>query len=881
VTARSDAQTRHERRPALVVELDLDYCQNTYGVSPCTAGRKNSGTAQAGSASTITLAAGASAVNDFYNGMTVRLTGGTGSGQERKITDYVGATKVATISPDWTAPDATSTYDVIDRPNGCYNVFLGDSPCQDPANFVKGVTTVKACSRGMPIPTGERILPHITDSQFTPTEIDPKKGLATRSHSTITLTDAPEADVLDKYAADRAAPAASTWWRRLIARNPNAVGRFARARKGYVVSPWDWNTFQTELYIVEALRGPDSRERVTLVLTDPVKLLDLSVIPPVTEGKLQADVPAVSHSGFALGGGAATIRLAADAEAVDGAYVGQEVHILQNTGAGQRRPIIAYNGEDREATVTPAWSVIPDTTSLTEVSPLTALLTPETGAQYPDPAASGKQEFVRLGKELIRYEFTEVGKGWNFTYAQLEGWTAAGDGTLTGADFYAIAGSSGADPQLRSPAALAIEGKHYRYLIVRLRRTAGSSWSGQAFYSTAGHGFSGSFVKTIAEPAGIDAGFVEAVWDMHDLTAGGTDWQDSVITQLRFDFGAASGVTYEVDCATYSATPTLDRNRLRWPDATYRAQFDTAREDHNEKAVAQIVRAWIDTPAKTVIEDIVNEGGLDDSYMDLAGLAQEDTDWLQGARITVAISNPEGALKLLADLAQDLNLLVWWHPVGQKIKFKVDMPQLGLAIPTVTDDKLKLGQTAPERLDAERITQAALDFDLASATADRSERVNYRTIEIHVDGDAEGPNGYDDVRADIRQSRWLTAPNAVFAASNTARKLSRLRDAPIRIKGALDPRDERQVGDLVDVTTRRVVGAAGNPKTIRCRVVKLADDGGEFRMDLRSTVFARRYAFICPNGYPDYPSATADQRQRAFISNGATMSDGTSAYLIS
>lgn len=62
---------------------------------------------------TLKLAAGASATDDAYNGMVLSLTGGTGSGQVRVITDYVGSTKVATVDYAWgTAPDATTTYSV-------------------------------------------------------------------------------------------------------------------------------------------------------------------------------------------------------------------------------------------------------------------------------------------------------------------------------------------------------------------------------------------------------------------------------------------------------------------------------------------------------------------------------------------------------------------------------------------------------------------------------------------------------------------------------------------------------------------------------------------------------------------------------------------------
>ena len=70
-------------------------------------------TAQAGAASTITLAVAASASNSFYSYMYVEITSGTGVGQTRQITSYVGATRVATVSAAWTTtPDATSVYKI-------------------------------------------------------------------------------------------------------------------------------------------------------------------------------------------------------------------------------------------------------------------------------------------------------------------------------------------------------------------------------------------------------------------------------------------------------------------------------------------------------------------------------------------------------------------------------------------------------------------------------------------------------------------------------------------------------------------------------------------------------------------------------------------------
>lgn len=69
------------------------------------------GIAQAGTASTITLNAGESAIDGFHNGSIIETVDFTGSRQMRLITGYVGATKVCTISPNWlTNPDATTHY---------------------------------------------------------------------------------------------------------------------------------------------------------------------------------------------------------------------------------------------------------------------------------------------------------------------------------------------------------------------------------------------------------------------------------------------------------------------------------------------------------------------------------------------------------------------------------------------------------------------------------------------------------------------------------------------------------------------------------------------------------------------------------------------------
>lgn len=72
-----------------------------------------SGTLQSATSSTAVLASATSLADDLVNNSQLEITGGTGAGQQRAVTDWVSSTDTATVSPDWTTtPDNTSTYEL-------------------------------------------------------------------------------------------------------------------------------------------------------------------------------------------------------------------------------------------------------------------------------------------------------------------------------------------------------------------------------------------------------------------------------------------------------------------------------------------------------------------------------------------------------------------------------------------------------------------------------------------------------------------------------------------------------------------------------------------------------------------------------------------------
>lgn len=76
------------------------------------------GTAQSATVTTLVIDANASTVDDTYNDQNIEIISGTGAGSDLiPITDYVGATKTATVAswPNGT-PDATSVYVIHSDP---------------------------------------------------------------------------------------------------------------------------------------------------------------------------------------------------------------------------------------------------------------------------------------------------------------------------------------------------------------------------------------------------------------------------------------------------------------------------------------------------------------------------------------------------------------------------------------------------------------------------------------------------------------------------------------------------------------------------------------------------------------------------------------------
>jgi prepilin-type N-terminal cleavage/methylation domain-containing protein len=72
---------------------------------------------------------------------------------------------------------------------------------------------------------------------------------------------------------------------------------------------------------------------------------------------------AEANAGTAQSATGNTIMLASSASTVDSTYVGLSIRTVSGTGLGQSRTVSAYSGSSKVATVSTAWTVIPDSTT--------------------------------------------------------------------------------------------------------------------------------------------------------------------------------------------------------------------------------------------------------------------------------------------------------------------------------------------------------------------------------------------------------------------------------------------------------------------------------------------------------------------------------------
>ncbi len=361
------------------------------------------GTAQAGtpSATEITLATAASASNDVYNDMVVKIISGKGVGQlPRNITDYDGPNRIADISPNWdTTPDATSVYEIwaqgdititstISRAITIDNCIFDGAAIAIRAstltqsvisnnrfyNFTNNQVLLRSACVGNIIANNEcldngahRVAKHCLQIEALTGEVastgNTIKGNNVQSGGNCCMLSGPQ--VFNNMVTGNCF--VNTSGDNVSGNGMKCDGSGLNTISGNIITGPANGIVEAagNLIIGNVIRGKTGVDLVDVGAgggtADP---------STVTGNVIQAsEISSIEDSGMAQAGvpNVNEIQLATTASAIDNAYNNQRVKTIAGTGLGQIRWIVDYTGSTRTCLISPNWTVTPDATTDYEI----------------------------------------------------------------------------------------------------------------------------------------------------------------------------------------------------------------------------------------------------------------------------------------------------------------------------------------------------------------------------------------------------------------------------------------------------------------------------------------------------------------------------------
>lgn len=188
----------------------------------------------------------------------------------------------------------------------CFNTR---STCQDPANYEKGVLTLRFCKNQAFLPEDAHYIPSLVSARSDAGSINPvgansaSTALGTRGGLSVELQDHPHTDKLvDPYLANRRGRDATyiatergTFWSKWRARNAYYIGRPIRYKTGFIdTATREVVNVVTRTYFITGFDGPNGGGRVTFQARDLLSQVsnEKAKAPLASTGKLLNDITA-------------------------------------------------------------------------------------------------------------------------------------------------------------------------------------------------------------------------------------------------------------------------------------------------------------------------------------------------------------------------------------------------------------------------------------------------------------------------------------------------------------------------------------------------------------------------------------------------------------
>jgi len=254
-----------------------------------------------------------------------------------------------------------------------------------------------------------------------------------------------------------------------------------------------------------------------------------------------------------------------------------------------------------------------------------------------------------------------------------------------------------------------------------------------------------------------------------------------------------------------------------------RGQGGTTAAAHTSGAAVQSCLTYDDEPIIDVIQNLLEDfANIDPAFIPFADWQTEEAASLSGYDLTTIISEPNGVQKLLKEIVEVSLLDIWYSDVDQEIKLKLQTPFTSVTEMLNDDENILADSLRIKDDNNRRLTRVLIYYGVKNFARDLTETENYSLANFEIEADKEGANKFNDEKIKVIFSRWMDASNIVQIQLTSQRLLLRFGNMPIELSFDVDAKDVPvlETGDVYDVVTRAIVGAAGLPVATRFQVIE-------------------------------------------------------------
>lgn len=348
------------------------------------------------------------------------------------------------------------------------------------------------------------------------------------------------------------------------------------------------------------------------------------------------------------------------------------------------------------------------------------------------------------------------------------------------------------------------------------------------------------------------------------------------------DYDASGTLRINDEIMTYTSRASVTAG-VRFSGVTRGTDGSEANSHSNSDAIQQCLRYAPQRPDEAIEDLLTSYGGIATSYIPSSDWQNEVTTHLNLYSVNALITEPTSVKQLVAELAEQCCLYIWWDERDAEIKLRairgIDTdPEVFTDQANILADSLTLTEKPRER-----VSQVWIYYDQRDYAGADDEPASYARQYVLADLESEKAELYGEPSVRKLFSRWLS--RNIFVQNTASKILARYRDIPSEIKFRVDAKDRIYwVGDTIEISHHFDVDQYGERRQRRWTIISaeevIAGEVVEYTAE-DTTLYGRLY-YVMASGAADYPGYDFAPAKNCYIGNAAgKVSDGQDAGKIS